>query len=67
MYYIQRKDSQYLETVGEFETRKEAREMCVEYQIADQSGYYYVSTRCCKDWRDRLNKQYQNQCSGTHL
>lgn len=48
--YIKRKGDGYLETVDEFETRKEAREMCREYQTSDSSGYYYTSTRPCKDW-----------------
>lgn len=51
-YYIQRKDAQQLETVDEFETRKEARAMVAEYQMADPSAEYYVSTRACKDWRE---------------
>lgn len=51
MIYIQRKGQGYLETVGEFETRKEARKMLSEYQMSDPSGYYYLSSRCCKDWK----------------
>jgi putative IMPACT (imprinted ancient) family translation regulator len=53
MYYIQRKDSRQLETVDEFETRKEARAMLAEYQMADPSASYYLSSRACKDWRDK--------------
>jgi len=49
-YYIQRKGNGWLETVDEFGTRKEAKEMLLEYQIGDPSGFYYISTRCCKDW-----------------
>ena len=51
MIYIQRKDSNGLETVDEFETRKEARAMLKEYQLSDSYGYYYLSSRCCKAWR----------------
>lgn len=51
MIYIQRKDSNGLETVDEFETRKEARAMLKEYQLSDRYGYYYLSSRCCKAWR----------------
>lgn len=51
MIYIQRKDSNGLETVDEFETRKEAREMLKEYQLSDRYGHYYLSSRCCKAWR----------------
>jgi hypothetical protein len=51
MIYIQRKDSNGLETVDEFETRKEARLMLKEYQLSDPYGSYYLSSRCCKAWR----------------
>ena len=50
-YYIQRKDARNLETVDQFATRKEAREMVREYRTADPSAYYYVSTRPCKNWK----------------
>lgn len=50
--YIKRKGDGYLETVDEFDTRKEAREMCREYSVSDSSGYYYTSTRPCKDWNN---------------
>ena len=49
MIYIQRKDT-YLETVDQFETRKEARAMLKEYQLSDRSAWYYLSSRPCKDW-----------------
>jgi hypothetical protein len=50
--YIQRKDGRYVETVDEFETRKEARTMLAEYQLADRAGEYYLSSRPCKAWRE---------------
>ena len=53
MTYIQRKDSRQLETVDEFETRKEARAMLAEYRMADPSARYYLSSRPCKDWREK--------------
>lgn len=53
MYYIQRKGQGYLETVDEFETRKEAKAMLREYQAADPSARYYLSRRACFAWRDR--------------
>ena len=53
MYYIQRKDSRELETVDEFNTRKEARAMLAEYRMSDPSAHYSISTRACKDWRDK--------------
>ena len=52
MIYIQRKDSNGLETVDEFETRKEAKAMLDEYRLSDWSAIYYISSRCCKDWKD---------------
>ena len=53
MIYLQRKGGGYLETVDEFATRKEAREMLFEYQISDQYGYYYLSSRACKAWKTK--------------
>ena len=49
MIYIQRRSST-LETVDEFETRKEALAMLKEYRLADRSATYYLSTRPCKAW-----------------
>jgi len=56
--YVQMKQSgRDLETVDEFETWKEAREMLQEYQMCDLYSEYYLSRRCCRDWaidkRDR--------------
>jgi len=48
--YIQRKDSRYLETVDELDSRKEARKMLAEYRISDPSANYYLSSRPCKAW-----------------
>jgi hypothetical protein len=50
MYYIQRKDSNGLETVDEFATRKEAKAMLAEYRLSDWSATYYLSSRACKAW-----------------
>jgi len=50
MKYIQRKDSQYLETVDEFETYREAVEMLAEYRMSDPSAHFYISSRACNDW-----------------
>lgn len=52
MFYIQRRDGRYLETVDEFDTRSEARRMAGEYQLSDPYAHYYVSRRACKDWRE---------------
>ncbi len=50
MVFIQRKDSNHLETVDEFDTRKEAKAMLKEYRLCDPAGHYYTSTRACKNW-----------------
>lgn len=52
MKYIQRKCSytKQLETVDQFETRKEAKEMLKEYRLSDNQAEYYISQRACKDW-----------------
>lgn len=53
MKYIQRKDSYgNFETVDQFESHKEAISMLKEYRLSDQSAYYYISKRCCKDWKE---------------
>ena len=54
MYYIQRKDNRYLETVDQFNTFIEARLMLIEYKESDYSAYYYISSRACKAWRDNV-------------
>lgn len=51
MIYIQRRDCNGLETVDEFQTRREAREMLREYRISDLSARYYLSTRACRAWK----------------
>jgi hypothetical protein len=51
-HYIQRKDGRDLETVDEFNTRKEAHAMLAEYRLSDSSAHYYISTRPCKHWKD---------------
>ena len=55
MTYIQRKDNytRDLETVDQFETYKEAREMVAEYRLSDPSAHYYLSQRACKDWHNK--------------
>jgi len=61
MIYIQRKDAYGLETVDEFETRKEAREMLKEYQLSDNAASYYLSSRACKDWTVDTDKQKESK------
>lgn len=53
-YYIQCKRSDSpLETVDEFPTKKEALAMIIEYRMADRTAHHYISTRCCKDWKEK--------------
>lgn len=49
-YYIQRRDGKDLETVDEFDNRKEAVQALKEYRMCDTSAGYYISTRACKSW-----------------
>lgn len=51
-YYIQRRDGRQLETVDEFETRSEARDMLAEYRMNDPSAAFYLSRRPCAGWND---------------
>jgi hypothetical protein len=53
MVYVQRKDSNGLETVDEFDSWKEASKMLKEYRLSDSYAYYYLSTRACKHWKER--------------
>jgi len=50
--YINRRDRRYRETVDEFPTRKEAREMLQEYRTGDRAGAYWISARPCKGWNN---------------
>ncbi len=50
--YINQKENGEVETIDEFDTRKEAREMLGEYQMAFHGGDIYLSNRCTNDWRD---------------
>lgn len=50
MIYIQRKDGRDIETVDEFDTKREARLMLLEYQMSDPHADYYLSTRPCQAW-----------------
>jgi hypothetical protein len=52
MVYIQRKGQGILETVDQFETHKEARQMVREYRLSDSSANYYLSSRACRAWRE---------------
>lgn len=53
-YYIQFKYPDCdIETVDEFDTRSEARKMLTEYLMVG-GGTYYISTRCCKAWKENV-------------
>ena len=49
-YYIQRKEGRDLETVDEFDSWKEARDMVKEYRMSDRTADFYISRRACKHW-----------------
>ena len=53
--YIQRKDSKLhtLETVDEVDKPSEAVKLLREYQMSDPSAEFYISSRPCKDWKNR--------------
>jgi hypothetical protein len=54
MVYINIKEDNQVETIDEFETYKEAKEMLKEYRFV--SNYYigaYLSQRCTNYWSNR--------------
>ena len=54
MNYINWKYNGEIETVDEFETRREANAMSAEYRMAyGYEGEVYVSSRSTKEWRER--------------
>ena len=51
--YINRYGQGYRETVSECTgTRAQARAELTEYQISDPSARYWLSSRCCNNWKD---------------
>jgi len=50
MRYINIKGNYGIETVDQFDTYKEAKEMLKEYRLSDAYNYYYISQRCTKEW-----------------
>ena len=50
MFYINQIMNGIKETVDEFKTRKEAREMLAEYQMAFGNIRLWISTRKCSNW-----------------
>lgn len=51
MTYINIKRNSVVETVDQFETRKEAYRAEYDYNLSDPSHNYYLSQRCTNDWR----------------
>lgn len=49
--YINLRGAEGVETVDEFETRKEAREALGEY-LRLSGGDYYISSRSTREWRE---------------
>lgn len=52
MYYINRFGNGYRETVSECKTRKQAREELREYMQSEPGARYWISSRCCGNWKD---------------
>jgi hypothetical protein len=42
-----------VETVAEYNNRKEAITDLKEYRISDSYSFYYISQRCTNDWKER--------------
>ena len=58
MRYIQRKDDYgYLETVDQFDSRKEAVNMLWEYRRSDTSAFFYISQRPCRNWQESYKEK----------
>tara|TARA_R110002020_G_scaffold32352_2_gene99578 strand:+ start:983 stop:1168 length:186 start_codon:yes stop_codon:yes gene_type:complete len=54
MTYIQLKSRFGLETIDQFDTRKEARLMLEEYRMAfGNDSIVYLSSRACKDYHSQ--------------
>lgn len=64
MLYIQRQDRNQLETIDQFDTRKEAIAALKEYRLADPSAHHYISARCCKAWNHVETEQEYFQRRG---
>jgi len=64
MRYIQRKSYDgNLETVDEFESRKEAEKMLWEYRRYDTSAFLYISQKPCRNWQEACCLA-QQRCAG---
>lgn len=59
--YINRRGQGHLETVDEMEAkskvdRHELYKLLFEYKLSDSSAVFYISTRCCKNWKQEVQK-----------
>ena len=62
--YINTRDQyNHVETVDEFETRKEGRAMLAEYQLSAPSMGYYLSSRSSFDWRESKKPAPDYECT----
>ena len=59
MNYINLKTSGTVETIDEFETRKEANRMLIEYRVAFGPCDLYVSSRCDNTWHVPATHEYE--------
>jgi len=50
--YINSKKSGRVETIDQFDTYREAREMLKEYRMCFHWGNYYLSSRSTREWRE---------------
>jgi hypothetical protein len=67
MVYIQMESSYGIETVDEFDTREEAREMIVSYRISDRTSKFYLSRRSTRDWAMSKRDQDVTPCVDAEL
>jgi len=51
MKYINIKNNNGVETVDQFETKKEAAEMLLEYRKSDSYNHYYISQKSTNNWK----------------
>ena len=49
--YINYKGGEGKETVDEFDSPKEAREAIKHYRQSDPAGEYWLSSKCCSNWK----------------
>ncbi|KKN78965.1 hypothetical protein LCGC14_0344410 [marine sediment metagenome] len=52
MWYVERQNKGYSETVDEFDTVAEALEMATEYTISDPAARFLVTDKPTDGWED---------------